>query len=197
MARDRHDKWVNLRALLDSGSTVIVMTTQAAQRLGLPTKRTAATYTWIARRRMPRHSAVVTLDLYCLCKEQLLTTTALVLKTITYDLPSQTINATELTQLAGVQMADPMFHTPGPNDLRIGIDLCESIVLSNKFHLQPKLYARETMCDWVLSGSQHSTASWFSQTTYLLLPTLALSNHFTSLLLFIHYQLMSLLSIGF
>ena len=153
MARDRHDKWVNLRALLDSGSTVNVMTTQAAQRLGLPTKRTAATYTGIARTRMPRPSAVVTLDLYCPYKEQLLTTTALVLKTITYDLPSQPINAAELTQLDGVQMADPMFHTPGPIDILIGIDLYESIILSNKFQLQPKLYARETMCGWVLSGT--------------------------------------------
>ena len=54
MARDRHDKWVNFRALLDSGSTVNVMTTQEAQRLGLPTKWTAVTYTVIARTRMPR-----------------------------------------------------------------------------------------------------------------------------------------------
>ena len=152
-ARDRHDKWVNLRANLDSGSTVNVMTTQAAQRLGLPTKRTAVTYTGIARTRMPRLSAAVTLDLYCPYKEQLLTTTALVLKTITYDLPSQPINPAELTQLDGLQMADPMLHTPGPIDLLIGIDLYESIVLSNKFQLRPKLHARETMCGWVLSGT--------------------------------------------
>ena len=153
LARDRHDKWVNLRALLDSGSTVNVMNTQATPRLGLPTKRTAATYTGIARTRVPRPSAVVTLDLYCPYKEQLLTTTALVLKTITYDLPSQPINATELTQLDGVQMADPLFHTPGPIDLLIGIDLYESIVLSNKFQLQPKRYAREIMCGWVRNGT--------------------------------------------
>ena len=52
-------------ALLDSCSTVNVMTTQAAQRLGLLTKQTAVTYTGIAGTRMPRPSAVVTLDLYC------------------------------------------------------------------------------------------------------------------------------------
>ena len=92
MARDRHDKWVNLRALLDSGSTVNVMTTQAAQRLRLPTKRIAVALTGLARTHMPRPSAVVTLDLYCPYKEQLLSTTALVLKTITYDLPSQSMN---------------------------------------------------------------------------------------------------------
>ena len=111
MARGRHDKWVNLRALHDSGSTVNVMTTQAAQRLGLPTKRTAVSNTGKALTRMRRPSAVVTLDLYCPYKEQLLTTTALVLKTISFDLPSQPINAAELIQLDGLQMADPMFHS--------------------------------------------------------------------------------------
>ena len=50
-------------------------------------------------------------------------------------------------------MVDPMFHTPGPIDFLVGIDLYESIVLSNKFQLQPKLHARETMCGWVLSGT--------------------------------------------
>ena len=156
MARDRSNKWVNLRALLDSGSTVNVMTTQAAQRLGLPQKRTAVTYTGIARTNMPRPSAAVTLDLYCPYKEQQLTTTALVLKTITYDLPSQPIDTSGLTQLDGLQLADPMFHTPGPIDLLIGIDLYESILLSNKFQLQPKLHARETLCGWVLSGTLNS-----------------------------------------
>ena len=62
MARDRHDKWVNLRELLYSGSTVNVMTTQAARRLGLPTKWAAVTYTGIARTRMPRPLAAITLD---------------------------------------------------------------------------------------------------------------------------------------
>ena len=193
MARDRHNKWVNLRALLDSGSTVNVMTTQTAQRLGLPIKRTAVTYTGIAHTRMPRPSAAVTLDLYCPYKEQLLTTTALVLKTITYDLPSQPINPAELTQLDGLQMADPMYHTPGPIDLLIGIDLYESIVLSNKFQLQPKLHASETMCGWV--SAVYSTPSWFNQDTHLQLLTLALSNYFTSL--YIQHQLMSPLSISF
>ena len=141
MARDRHDEWVNHRALLDFGSTVNVMTTQVAQRLGLPTKRTAVTYTGIARTRMSCQSAVVILDLYCSYKEQLLTTTALVLKTITYDLPSQPLNAAELEQLDGLQVTNPMFHTPGPIDLFIGIDLYESIAFSNKFQLQPKLHA--------------------------------------------------------
>ena len=83
---------------------------------------------------MPRPSAAATVYLYCPYKEQQLTATAQVLITITYDLPSHPIDPSRLNQLDGLQMADLMFHTPGPINLLIGIDLYESIVLSNKIH---------------------------------------------------------------
>ena len=153
---DRHNNWINVRTLLDSGSTVKVMTTHMAQKLGLKQIRTTVTYTRIAHRRMLRPQSEVTLDLWCSYKSEQLQTTALVLKTITYDLSTQPINKSSLKQIEELHLADPDFNIPGPIVLLIGVDLYENIVLNTKFQIQPRLHGQETLCGWVLSGTLQS-----------------------------------------
>ena len=132
------------------------MTTHMAQKLGLKQTRTAVTYTGIARTGMPRPLSEVTLDLWCSNKSEQLQTTALVLKTITYNIPTQLFDKLSLKQMEDLHLADPDFNISGLIDLLIGVDLFETIVLDNKFQIQPQLHVRETMFGWVLSGTLYS-----------------------------------------
>ena len=159
-----------------------VMTTHMAQKLGLKQTRTAVTYTGIARTRMPRPQSEVTLDLWCPYKSEQLQTTALVPKTITYNLPTHPFDKSSLKQMEELHLADPDFNIPGPIDLLIGVDLFETIVLNNKFQVQPRLHVRETLCGWVLSGTLYSdqTKSTLEHKTARTLLCNAQTLHFSS-----------------
>ena len=95
------------------------------------------------------------MQLLCRQSARVIPTNLAVTKTITGLLPATKVCLPE-NQLTCFKIADPNFGTPGPIDRLIGANRYDTIVLSERIKLQNRLFLRNTLCGWMLSGSLSS-----------------------------------------
>ena len=76
---------------------------------------------------------------------------------------SEHIDASRLTQLDGLQLADPIFHTYGPIDNFVGFDLMNQLFFLISFSFNPSIMLRKHGA--VGCAAVHSTPTVQSHTT--------------------------------
>ncbi|XP_052748152.1 uncharacterized protein LOC128200074 [Galleria mellonella] len=83
---------------------------------------------------------------------------ALVVDVITENMPSVMIDATIISSLLNIPLADPLWHTPGQIELVLGAQLFPYLLLGGKIIAPPAPAAIETVFGYILIGEVASTA---------------------------------------
>ncbi|XP_058820716.1 uncharacterized protein LOC131682920 [Topomyia yanbarensis] len=145
-----HSLWA--RVLLDPASQINVIAERLAQRLmsrlvknhhvigGIGKATIVSTHSVFAR--IQSHCSDFSADLKFH-----------VLREITHELPSTTINTSEWNWPSDVVLADPKFHEPASIDMIIGVEVYYELLLDGLIRLGPgKPVLQNTALGWVVSG---------------------------------------------
>lgn len=144
-----------VRALIDGGSQISVLTTRCVDRLGLKLKRWTAAVTGLAGVEVPS----VVGQVKCVMTPRYAETpqipiSAWVLNNITSSMPTRPMPSDVKERYSNLAMADPSFDQPGPIDLLIGADLYPLVMESGKVVVGEDLPAAfSTIFGWIIVGS--------------------------------------------
>lgn len=117
-----------MRALLDQGAQVNLMTENAAQLLRLPRTKLNATVSGIVSA-AGNCRELVNLDCQSIHSDFKFEAQALVLQKITNKLPNNTFNRTNWTHLQNLKLADPDFNRSSSVDLLLGAEVYSEVIL--------------------------------------------------------------------
>ena len=120
-----------VRALLDSGSTMSLISTKASHSLQLPQTQAHVTFSGVQDTPAQSTNMLVKFDLCSLQPNQpTLITSAAVVTRVTCNLPLQgATSIRDLPHIRDLVLADPTFHKPGRIDLLLGCDVLPKVLL--------------------------------------------------------------------
>ena len=144
-----------MRAFLDSGSTINMITEHGVQRLGLHPKQTTTTIRAVGQCTGPHLKEDINVQLLCRQSATVLPTNLAVTKTIPGFLPAIKVCLPE-NQLTVYEMAHPIFGTLVPFDLRLGANLHDTIVLSGRIKFQNRQFLQFSLSSRVTGDIQRS-----------------------------------------
>ena len=152
------------RALIDPGAGISLVSSRVAQLLHLPLTRTTLQFSGVQRTpcKASKHIAQLSLSPLQVDHPKVLIKAAVV-STVTNDLPTQELSpVAEIPHLAGLDLADPSFHTPGRIDILLGADVYPQLMLK-----QPMVTgdvtdpaALETIFGWAIVGPVKSRGAY-------------------------------------
>ncbi|XP_075990201.1 uncharacterized protein LOC142985844 [Anticarsia gemmatalis] len=144
--------YIILRALLDQGSQINLISENAAQRLKLPRKRLNATISGVGS---VSGDCKGRLEMECksCCTEFTFSMSALVINRITNNLPTKTFEKSNWPHIEGLKLADPDFNMSRNVDLLLGADIYSQVILEGvlKGNSQTPT-AQQTHLGWILCG---------------------------------------------
>ena len=123
-------KQVVARVLLDSGSSLSLVSNRIAQTLRLP--RTSTKVSFSGAQATPLQSAQFVTAMTLLpmtSKPVAVNVTAAIVPKVTCDLPLHHVR--DMPHIKALNLADPTFHLPGKVDLILGCDVMPNIMLPN------------------------------------------------------------------
>ncbi|CAG9136294.1 unnamed protein product [Plutella xylostella] len=145
--------YIQMRALLDQGSQVSLITENAAQRLGLPRKHMNATVSGVGT--VSNHSRGV-VQLFCssLYDDYTISTEALVMTKVLNNLPNSTFERRPWSHVQNLQLADPEYNISRPVDILLDASVYSEIVMDCilRGSLQAPI-AQQTKIGWILYGN--------------------------------------------
>lgn len=150
------DPWNNkIRALVDTGSQLNLITIRASKRLGLTILRANANLIGVETT-SSQSTGYVLVSIKIPEKEQPHTEKFYVVKQITRHLPFETFNLGQHNEFKKLTMADPNFGTPGEIDALFGINLwikilCSGVIKSN----DGMVAAQQTLFGWVIYSQEN------------------------------------------
>ncbi|XP_069965822.1 uncharacterized protein [Bactrocera oleae] len=161
------------RALIDSGSEATFISEKLHRKLDIPTFKKNAQVTGLNNTVSATATKTCELTLRSPTKREFkITTHAFILKTLTDNLPTHSLDRIISNKEFGFSLADPHFYKPRPVDILIGSDLYPQIILSGvQRNVLGSLLAQETKFGWILSGPtpekpiSPSILSFFNKTT--------------------------------
>lgn len=152
--------WIILRAFLDGGAQRNVITEECVQRLRLKRFSCEVPVTGIGELNAGtyRKGAIVPLK-SCVDSSFQMNLNAVVMKSISTDLPNVEFDISKWSYLHGLTLADAKFNEPGKVDLLIGAEFYLSL-LKNEPQVTGPIgcpVAQNTHLGWILSGPVVST----------------------------------------
>ncbi|CAH2101847.1 unnamed protein product [Euphydryas editha] len=151
--RNREGDYVTMRALLDQGSQVTLITENAAQRLNLPRHKMKAAVTGVGSI-MGTSRGMIKLECKSIHSEYTFQTEALVMHKLINNLPNSTFDAKNWPHLDNIKLADPDFNISGPIDLLLGADIYSNVIIEGVLkHNNNTLVAQQTKLGWILCGA--------------------------------------------
>lgn len=160
--RNHEGSFITLRALLDQGSQVTLITENAAQRLRLPRHKLNAAVTGVG---FSGGNSRGLLKLHCksIHTNYTFDTEALIMSKLINNLPNSTLNTTNWDHLCNVRLADPDFYISGPIDLLLGADIYSEIILEGVLkHGKNTPVAQQTKLGWILCGNTKTYNCFFT-----------------------------------
>lgn len=148
---DIHGKPVQIRALLDTGAQVSLISASAAKRLQLPLHPPELSIIAVNGTSTP---PVHIIHCNLMSKYENVPLKAHILNNISCPQPSSAVPLDALTALIKDKiLADPEFNRPGPIDMILGLDTYGAIVQATPTQRIGNIFALETIFGWVLYGS--------------------------------------------
>ncbi|KMQ88387.1 hypothetical protein RF55_12140 [Lasius niger] len=157
---------MKIRALLDQGSEVTLISERAVQTLRLPRSQTFIPLIGVGEQSSNRTRGITTFKITSLYNSEF-QISAHILKKLTNLIPSDQIIGKSWSHLEGLSLADPQFGSPGSIDLLIGADIYPQIIKEGlgKGSLDAPI-AQLTSIGWVISGPVSSESSLLSARSY-------------------------------
>ncbi|XP_050065611.1 uncharacterized protein LOC126554599 [Aphis gossypii] len=157
--RDRYGCMQPVRALIDSGSQISIMSVPCVERLGLTRNKWTAPLTGV--------SGVAVLQVKgrvdCLITpryndEHPIELKAWVLPRITTEMPSQRLPPEMVKKFCHLALADPRFDNPAPVELLLGADVFSQVMDGKRVLLDPSLPAAYgSIFGWIVIGPVSTT----------------------------------------
>jgi len=151
--KNKEGEDIILRALLDQGSQVTLITENAAQRLNLRRNKMNAAITSVGTI-MGTSKGIIKLKCQSIHSNYTFQTEALIMSKLVNNLPSSNINKENWSYHDNLKLADPDFNISGPIDLLLGADIYSNIILEGilRFNNNSAL-AQQTKLGWILCGA--------------------------------------------
>lgn len=141
-----------MRALIDQGSQVSLITENAAQLLRVPRRKCKGIITGIGTK---DNSCTGMININCssLTEEFTFNTDAYIMKSLTRNLPNQSFTRPQWGFLKNIPLADPEFNVSRPIDVLLGADVYSNIILAGickTDNMTP--VAQQTRLGYILCG---------------------------------------------
>nr|XP_012234631.1 PREDICTED: uncharacterized protein LOC105679278 [Linepithema humile] len=142
------------RLLLDQGSEISLITERLAQRLRLSRQRSSVPLVGIGAQPSNTTKGIVRFKIKPHFDSRFeAVISAHVLPSLTTTIPAREICQNSWLHLKGLQLADPLFSTPGPIDLLLGADVYGQILNEGVVKGQVNSpIAQSTTLGWIISG---------------------------------------------
>ncbi|CAG9132520.1 unnamed protein product [Plutella xylostella] len=152
--KNSEGNYITLRALLDQGSQVTLITENAAQRLRLPRHKLSAAVSGVGSI-IGNSKGQLKLNCKSIHSDYAFVTDALILTKLINNLPNSTLKTHNWDHLSNVKLADPDFYISGPIDLLLGANIYSEIILDGvlKHDTATAPVAQQTKLGWILCGN--------------------------------------------
>lgn len=161
MVKNAEGNYVTLRALLDQGSQVSLITESAAQLLRIKRRKLSAVISGIGKS-LGNSKGIVTLECKAIHSNFTFTTELLIMNKLVNNLPSSPLTTTKWEYLQNLKLADPHFHVPGPIDILLGADIYSLIIQEGVIKQDNNSpVAQHTKLGWILCGNISKTFNCF------------------------------------
>ncbi|XP_022827101.1 uncharacterized protein LOC111356845 [Spodoptera litura] len=142
-----------MRALLDQGSQVSIITERAAQLLKLRRQKCTGLISGIGNNENSC-KGMMTIKCMSLINDFTFESDAFIMKRLVKNLPSHTYTKPNWPILNQITLADPEFYKSKPVDILLGADVYSQILLDGVCRSEGTLpIAQQTQLGWILSGN--------------------------------------------
>lgn len=145
--------YVTLRALLDQGSQITLISENAAQLLGLPRRKFSASVSGVGI--SPKQSkSLVSLECKSIYDDYSFNTEASIIPRVISDLPNVTFSKRSWPHIQHIKLADPEYNVSKPIDILLDACVYSDVIMSGLVkgaHNAP--IAQQTKLGWILSGN--------------------------------------------
>ncbi|XP_071634235.1 uncharacterized protein [Temnothorax longispinosus] len=156
---DRHGRPHEVRALIDQGSEVSIVSESLVHRLHLPRSRTRMSIFGIGGSQSGSTRGKVSMSLTSTTTGATLTAVAFVLPRLSLYQGSAITCNTSWPHLQGLPLADPRFAANDPVELLLGAEVCSTILEDGLRRGKPQTpIAQKTILGWILSGGCGATS---------------------------------------
>ncbi|KAH9634826.1 hypothetical protein HF086_012240, partial [Spodoptera exigua] len=143
----------NMRALIDQGSQISLITEHAAQLLGMKRQRCKGVIFGVGQKGN-NCKGMITITCTSLYNNFKFETSALIMNNLIKNLPNKTFAKPDWSHIHNIHLADPEFYVSRPVDLLLGADIYSWIMLGGMIKgadtTQP--IAQQTQLGWLLCG---------------------------------------------
>lgn len=144
--------WRTMRALIDQGSQVSLLTENAAQVLKLQRHKCKGVITGVGTNDNTC-KGMISMTCAALRGSYTFSTNAYIMKSLTRNLPSFSFPKPSWKILDSIQLADPEFYISNPIDILLGADVYSRIILNGiQRHGESMPVAQKTRLGWILCG---------------------------------------------
>ncbi|XP_071639833.1 uncharacterized protein [Temnothorax longispinosus] len=144
----------SVRALIDPGSEVSIITERVVQQLNLPRSNSSISLAGIGGQGTNKTKGITSFVIKPRFSSKFeIKTTAYILPKLTSSIPSLSYDKDAWLHLKNLNLADPSFNKPGSINLIIGIDLYTQIIEKGIVKGEPNTpIAQLTKLGWIVSG---------------------------------------------
>ena len=151
----KHDgSQITLRALIDQGSQISLITERAAQMLQLPRERCKGVVFGVGAKQN-QFKGVINITCRALHGDYVFKTNAFIMRELMNNLPNKSFTKPAAwTFLENIALADPDFHLSRPVDILLGADIYSNIIQEGIIrHEKMQPVAQQTRLGWILCGN--------------------------------------------
>lgn len=144
----------NMRALIDQGSQISLITENAAQLLGIKRQRCQGTIFGVGQNENSC-KGMINIECTSLYNDYKFQTDVLIMNNLIKNLPNNSFSKPSWDFIENINLADPEFYVSRPVDLLLGADIYSNILLSGmiKGENTNQPIAQQTQFGWLLCGN--------------------------------------------
>lgn len=147
------NSYLTLRALLDQGSQVSLITESAAQRLRLPRRKLSAVVSGVGSV-TGNCKGMIHLDCKSIHSDYSFKVTTLIMNKLMNNLPTSSFSTEKWDYLNNIKLADPEFNKSAPVDMLLGADVYAELLLDGVLKADNNCpIAQQTNLGWILCGN--------------------------------------------
>lgn len=144
--------YIKLRALIDQGSQISLISEDAAQKLGIKRQRCKGTVFGVGQKENSC-KGMINIECSSLYNDFTFNTEVLIMNNLIKNLPNNTFSKPSWKFIEELDLADPEFYKSRPVDLLFGADIYTNIILSGIIKKDETLpIAQQTQLGWLLCG---------------------------------------------